>query len=58
MDTVPQVGNYQIKWGSESPQPMTRHNSIAFQNRIGDCRAHEMASFSHHYQYFLSIGIN
>ena len=54
-----QGGNYQI-WsgGSESPQPMTRHNSIAFQNRISDCRAHETASFSHHYEYFLSFGIN
>ena len=47
-----------LKWGSESPQPMTRHNSIAFQNRISDCRADETASFSHHYQYFLSFGIN
>jgi len=44
--------------GSESPQPMTRRNSTAFQNRISDCRAHETASFSHHYQYFLSFGIN
>ena len=34
---------------------MTRHNSIAFQNRIGDCRAQEMASFSHHYQYFFHL---
>ena len=41
-----------------SPRPMTRHNSIDFQNRISDCRAHETASFSHHYQYFLSHGIN
>jgi len=31
---------------------------IAFQNRISDYRAHETASFSHHYQYFLSFGIN
>jgi len=54
-----QGGNYQI-WsgGSESPQPMTRHNSIAFQNRISDCRAHETSSFSHYYQYFHSFGIN
>ena len=54
-----QGGNYQI-WsgGPESPQPMTRHNSIAFQNRISDCRAHETASFSHHYQHFLSFGID
>jgi len=54
-----QGGNYQIcSGGSESPQPMTRHNSTAFQNRISDCRAHETASFSHHYQYFLLFGIN
>ena len=33
------------------PQPMTRHNSIAFQNRISDCRAHETASFSHHHHH-------
>jgi len=40
--TISEVG------GSESPQPMTRRNSTAFQNRISDCRAHETASFSHH----------
>ena len=34
---------------------VTRHNSIAFQNRISDCRAHERASFSHHYQYFFHL---
>jgi len=57
--TCMQGGNYQI-WsgGSDSPQPMNKHNSIAIQNRISDCRAHETASFSHHYQYFLSFFIN
>ena len=28
------------------------------QNSISDCRAYETASFSHHYQDFLSFGIN
>ena len=40
-----------LKWGSESPQPMTRHNSIAFQNRISDCRAHE----THHFLIIINI---
>ena len=52
--------NYQM-WsrpGGRVTVAMTRHNSIAFQNKISYCRAHETASFSHHYQYFLSFGIN
>ena len=48
------------RWMLKSPVMInswgvTRHNSIAFQNRISDCRAHEWASFSHHYQYFFHL---
>ena len=48
----------EVGLGGRVTVAMTRHNSIAFQHKISYCRAHETASFSHHYQYFLSFGIN